>query len=119
MARAVAFIPDLLFGSNVIGALKASGHDPVLVANAIDLDGALAEADVLIVDLTTDPSDRIALVRSQLGSHDGLKSLAFFSHVERDVRAEAEEAGFDLVVPRSRMARAAGELVSQLAQSAA
>ena len=33
MARVVAFIPDLLFGSNVLGALQAAGHEPVLVAD--------------------------------------------------------------------------------------
>jgi hypothetical protein len=32
------------------------------------------------------------------------------------VRAEAEQAGFELVVPRSRMARAGAELVSELAR---
>ena len=32
MARVVAFVPDLLFGSNVIGALQAGGHDPVVVS---------------------------------------------------------------------------------------
>jgi hypothetical protein len=42
-------------------------------------------------------------------------TVAFFSHVERDGRAEAQAAGFDLVVPRSRMGRAAAELVDQLA----
>ena len=35
-----------------------------------------------------------------------MKTLAFFSHVEADVSALATAAGFDLVVPRSRMARA-------------
>ncbi len=114
MARAVAFVPDLLFGSNVLGALQAAGHDPVLVTDGADLPGALAGADVLIVDLTADPSSRIALVASALGPEPP-RTLGFFSHVERDVRAEAEQAGFDLVVPRSRMARAAGELVTELA----
>jgi hypothetical protein len=117
VARAVAFVPDLLFGSNVIGALKAGGHDPVLVSNPNDLAGALSGADVLIVDLTADVEDRIALAAPALG--DGPpRTLAFFSHVERDVRTEAEAAGFDLVIPRSRMARAASELVSELAGSA-
>ena len=37
MARVVAFIPDLLFGSNVLGALQAAGHEPVLVADADSL----------------------------------------------------------------------------------
>jgi hypothetical protein len=114
VARAVAFVPDLLFGSNLLGALTAGGHDPVLVSRADDLQGALAGADVLIVDLTSEAQARIELVAGALG--DGPpRTLAFYAHVDRDVRADAEQAGFDLVVPRSRMARAASELVSELA----
>ena len=113
MARAVAFVPDLLFGSNVVGMLQAAGHEPVLVSSGDQLADALPGADVLIVDLTADPPARIELVKRALGSQR-LPTLAFFSHVERDVRAEAEQAGFELVVPRSRMARAAAELVSEL-----
>jgi hypothetical protein len=41
VARAVAFVPDLLFGSNVVGALRAGGHDPVLVTNPADPSAAL------------------------------------------------------------------------------
>ncbi len=114
MARTVAFVPDLLFGSNLVGALQAGSHEVVLVADPDDLAGALAGADVLIVDLTADPGARIEAARPFLGS-EGPRTLAFFAHVERDVRADAEQAGFDLVVPRSRMARAASELVDQLA----
>lgn len=114
VARAVAFVPDLLFGSNLVGALQAGGHDPVLVSSADDLDAALAGADVVIVDLTADPAARIELAASALGQGPP-RTLAFYSHVERDVRAEAQQAGFDLVVPRSRIARAAAELVSELA----
>ena len=113
MARVVAFIPDLLFGSNVVGALQAGGHEPVLVSGGSDLPGALADADVLVVDLTADVEPRLEVVRPLLGGD--VRSLGFFSHVETDVRAAAEEAGFDMVVPRSRMARAGADLVTQLA----
>ena len=113
MARAVAFVPDLLFGSNVVGMLQAGGHEPVLVSSGDQLAGALPGADVLIVDLTADPQERIEIVERALGDRR-LPTLAFFSHVERDVRAEAERAGFELIVPRSRMARAGAELVSEL-----
>jgi hypothetical protein len=113
LARAVAFVPDLLFGSNVVGALTAGGHDPVLVGSAEGLADAVAGADILVVDLTADPQARIEAVSPWLGDGD-LKTLAFFAHVEGDVRAAAEAAGFDLVVPRSRMARAGAALVDQL-----
>ena len=107
MARVVAFIPDLLFGSSVVGALRAGGHEPVLASNEESLRAALADADAdadaLIVDLTFDVPERIELVRSVRPA--GLKTLAFYSHVEADVRDQGREAGFDVVIPRSRMAR--------------
>jgi hypothetical protein len=110
VARVVAFVPDLLFGSNVLGSLQAAGHDATLVS---DVTGAeLGGADVLVVDLTADAAERIA--RVQAGGAQGVPTLAFYSHVETDVRELAEQAGFELVVPRSRMAREGGALVSGL-----
>lgn len=99
MARVIAFIPDLLFGSAVLSSLQAAGHQVELRSN---LDG-VAGADALIVDLTSDPDARIAEVTRMRPR--GTRVLGFYSHVEADVRTRAQEAGFDLVVPRSRMAR--------------
>jgi len=114
VARVVAFVPDLLFGSNVVGLLQAGGHEPVLVGSADGLGDALDGADVLVVDLTADSQPRIEAVSGWLG-RDDLRTLAFFAHVEADVKTAADAAGFDLVVPRSRMARAGATLVSELA----
>ena len=109
MPRVLAYIPDLLFGSTVHGALTAAGHQ-------VELVGALPpeiDADVVVVDLTADAEARIDAVRPALNSQT--PTLAFYSHVEADVRARATEAGFDLVVPRSRMAREGPALVERLA----
>ena len=100
MARVALLCPDLLFGSKLQGALRAAGHKPV---------GAGEEADVLVIDLTDDPDARI----EQSAGAD-IPRLAFYSHVEQDVRRRAEEAGIDRVVPRSRMARDAVALVESL-----
>ena len=43
-----------------------------------------------------------------------MRTLGFYSHVEGAVRERAERAGFDLVVPRSRMAREGSDLVAGL-----
>jgi hypothetical protein len=115
VARVVAFVPDLLFGSNVVGALSAAGHEPVLVSNIEGVQRDLPGADVLVVDLTADAIERIEDLRPV--PRDGIKTLAFYSHVEADVRAAAEQAGFDLVVPRSRMAREGGGLVDRLLET--
>lgn len=112
MARVVAFVPDLLFGSNVAGALGAAGHDIALTSDVEALRRELPGAQLLIVDLTVDAGDRIEQVR--LHRPPEVPTLAFYSHVESEVRARGEEAGFDLVVPRSRMAREAGSLVDRL-----
>jgi DNA-binding NarL/FixJ family response regulator len=80
----------------------------------------LADADapveLLIVDLTDRDLDGAGAVRS-LADADALgttRTLGFYSHVEPAVRERAEQAGFDLVVPRSRMAREGAELVAGL-----
>jgi hypothetical protein len=117
MARVVAFIPDLLFGSNVLGALGAAGHDAVLVSDADSAAHELPGADLVIVDLTADAAARVGQL-SEI-PHDGVRTLAFYSHVETEVRALAERAGFDLVVPRSRMARAGAGLVDRLLEPGA
>jgi hypothetical protein len=117
MARIVAFIPDLLFGSNVLGALGAAGHETVLVGDQEGLRRELPGADALVVDLTADVGERIALVSAT--PHDGVKTLGFYSHVEVDVRVQAEQAGLDLVIPRSRMAREGASVVTRLLETPA
>jgi hypothetical protein len=112
LARVVAFIPDLLFGSNVVGALQAAGHEPVLVSDAYAVRRELPDAQVLVVDLTADAAERLEQLEGIPGG--AVRTLAFYSHVEVDVRTQAERAGFDLVVPRSRMAREGGALVDLL-----
>ena len=75
------------------------------------LESALPGAAGLIIDLTHEAAlaiEQVAMLRPLVPP-----VLAFYSHVEADVRALATEAGFELVVPRSRMAREGAELVSR------
>src|ERR1044072_9418796 len=107
MARVLAHVPDLLFGSKVQGMLVADGHEVVLAGSPEAVRAQLAGADVLVVDLTQHDVAGIALLDGLKASGDvaPTRTLAFYSHVEADVRARAIAAGFDLVVPRSPMAR--------------
>jgi hypothetical protein len=100
MARVALLCPDLLFGSKLSSALAAAGHEVV---------GPEESAQALVVDLTDDVEERI---RSAAGA--GVPTLAFYAHVEQDVRRRAEEAGLTRVVPRSRMAREAPQLLEAL-----
>jgi CheY-like chemotaxis protein len=116
----VAFIPDLLFGSQVQGGLRAAGHEVELVSDGEAVRDALVGADVLVVDLTDDATSRASLVEGLQG--DGrlgdVRTLAFYSHVEANTRALAERTGFDQVVPRSRVAREGANLVERMVPAA-
>ena len=115
MARVVAYIPDLLFGSQVQGARRAGGHEVDLIGDENRVAGALAGAAVLVIDLTDECARRAGLLKS-LPHEDleGVRTLAFYSHVDVEALRLAEDAGFDLIVPRSRMAREGPELVTRL-----
>jgi CheY-like chemotaxis protein len=116
LSRVLALVPDLLFGSKVQAMLEAAGHDVEMAQSETDVWDQVAGTDVLVVDLTTDDIDGTQLLDTlRTGGEGGrLKALAFYSHVDVDVRREAEQAGFDLVVPRSRMAREGAALVDRL-----
>jgi DNA-binding NarL/FixJ family response regulator len=122
MSRVLALVPDLLFGSRVQGALTAAGDEVELIGDVPRLRERLSAPDeppvrVLVVDLTDAQLDGAA-VHESLAEHgllEGIKTLAFYSHVDAETGARARAVGFDLVVPRSRMAREGAELVARLA----
>src|SRR5690348_9648626 len=120
MARVLALVPDLLFGSRVQASLTASGHEVELIGAAQQARELLSaeRSGVLVVDLT-DASFDGAAVREALAAEgllEGVSSLAFYSHVDAETGERARAAGFDLVVPRSRMAREGAALVARLAE---
>ena len=125
MARVLALVPDLLFGSRLLGTLNAAGHEVDLVTDAGRLrerlaDGSAPGPAVLVLDLTDEDLKGAELLESLAGAPglEGVRTLGFFSHVDTRARERAERAGFDLAVPRSRMAREGGELVARLAAPA-
>ena len=114
MARVVAVFDDLLLGSNVLGMLRAAGHEAELIGGAnVHPD----DAAVLIVDLAASTFDGVGIVEElrAAGELGATRTLGVYSHVDVDTRRRAEAAGFDLIVPRSRMAREGSKLVSGLA----
>jgi hypothetical protein len=105
VARVAAIAPDLFFASKIKETLTAAGHE-VTIATAPPASGA----DVLIVDLDAAGPGTDAPA--------GTPRLGFYSHVDVETRRRAEEAGFELVVPRSRMAREMPALVARLLEPA-
>ena len=119
MARVVALIPDLLLGSRIQGMLSAAGHDVTLCAAAGPARSQAPGADVFVVDLASDEVDGATLVESMRQSRElgPTRTLGFYAHLDTAARSRAKDAGFDLAVPRSRLARDGDELVRRLAST--
>ena len=64
------------------------------------------DPEVLVVDvMEVDPSEVVGQAPALLG---------VFAHTQPDLRDRALAAGFDLVVPRSRMVREGADLISRI-----
>jgi hypothetical protein len=105
LALIVAFVPDLMLSSRVTGSLAAAGHE--VVAGADPSAPAIpAGTELVVCDLEAVDPDAIAALP--------VPSLGFYSHVDIETRRRALDAGVDLVVPRSLMARELPDLVAGL-----
>jgi hypothetical protein len=104
VAHVLAIAPDLFFASKIDATLGVAGHEVTIVSRMDQMPSD--SPDLVIVDL--DNTD------FRVGLPAGTPSLGFYSHVDVDTRLRAKEAGFDLVVPRSRMAREMPALVAGL-----
>jgi len=116
MARVAALIGDLLFGSKVQAALEAAGHEVDLITGAVEAWDEVGGIELLVIDLTSPDVDGVELFETLAtgGELHGVRTLGFFAHVQPEVRERALAAGFDQVVPRSRMAREGAQLVEGL-----
>lgn len=118
MARVLLLTADLLFGSNVQGMLTLAGHEVEIAGDEDALRQALISepSRVLVADLTDHELQAVQAVAElrEEGFVGDAALLAYYSHVEPGVRRVAEQEGFDLVVPRSRMAREGPQLVASL-----
>lgn len=110
MARIVALAPDLFFASKIDATLGAAGHQVQVTSTAGEALAAAEQAQVIVADLHAEGLDVTDFAERLRGK----ALLGFYSHVETEVGRRAEEAGFDLVVPRSRMAREMPELIAAL-----
>src|SRR3954453_9079262 len=102
-----------MFGSRVEEGLPGAGDD-VTGIKAEDMARAAVEVfDAVVLDLTADELGASTLVESmRMGRQlEGVATVGFYPHVRQEVRRRAEEAGIDVVVPRSRMSREAAAVL--------
>lgn len=101
----IAVVDDLFFASKIRGTAEQLGVTVKFARTAAALtEAARRDLPALIIcDLHSEKVDPNELAR-QLKADDQLKSiplLGFFSHVQTELQRQAEQAGFDRVIPRS------------------
>jgi hypothetical protein len=107
VARVVALAADLMLGSKVEATLGAAGHEVTLSPSLQE--APLDQAELIVADLEVENPEALVGL--------GVPVLGYYSHVDVDTRRAAEQAGVDLVVPRSRLARELPQLVARLLHS--
>jgi len=111
----IAVVEDLFFASKIRGTAEQVG---VSVNFPRSLDAVMEVAlrdqpNLIICDLHSQKVDPIELAK-QLKADDRLRSiplLGFFSHVQTEFQRQAEDAGFDRVIPRSAFTRTLPEIL--------
>ena len=93
------FFKDLILKSRIKEA--ASGKEIIFAKSADELSALLKNPKFtrLIIDLSSNP-DLIEKIKPAL--HDRLESIAVISHVDIKSHKSAQEAGFRMVIPRSK-----------------
>ena len=114
MPHCIAIVSDLIFSSRITGTASQVGATCKVVKDLASLQDALeaGEADTVLMDLSCDglaPQEAIRTIKSNC---PGVRVVAFCSHVQTELMAQAKSAGADLVLPRSAFAQQLPQLLS-------
>ena len=114
-AKAVAVTSDLMFVVKINDAAKKAGLQVVCVKSKEDaLAQAGAQPRLIIIDLNCPSVDGVDLIRSLKASEElrAIPVVSFLSHVQVDLGRAAEEAGCDMVLPRSAFSQNVNEILA-------
>ena len=113
--RVVAVLDDIFFASKIKEAAKSSGVrlDFIKNTNGFIENIKFDPPTLIIFDLNSRKLKPLELIRELKSSQElkNVSTLAYLPHVEEKLKKEGIQAGFDIVIPRSRFVR---ELVSIL-----
>jgi len=101
MGRAVALMDDLFFQMKVAETAKHVGVEFKVATTSEALLGLLdSPTKLVIVDLNA-RSQPVATIEQLRATHQELRVVAFLSHVQTELAAQARAAGSSDVLPRS------------------
>ncbi len=116
--RCLAAVQDLFFSAKIFAAAKRVGVNVEFFREEAKLlQAACSSPSLVIIDLNNSGLNWAELVRKlkarRTGDNQDVQVIAYLSHIQRDLMREAQEAGCDLVLPRSVFSQQLDELLRQ------
>ena len=112
----IAAVDDMFFAAKIRATAE---HLGVQVQFARSNDSVIKAANaaspaLIIVDLHSLKIDALTLSRQLKADNQlrGVPLVGFFSHVDTELKTQAEDAGFDQVLPRSLFTRNLSDILS-------
>ncbi len=102
--RVLAVVTDLFFSVKLTEAAKRAGLALEFVKDSKEvLEKAKTKPSLIIFDLNFDAAHPIKLISKLKNSADtkGISLIGYLSHLQADLKQEAQEAGCDMVLARS------------------
>jgi CheY-like chemotaxis protein len=102
--RVLAVLNDLFFSVKLADAAKRAGLDLEFVKDAAQvLEKAQQKPAIVVLDLNFEAAGPIALIRALKSdaATKGISLIGYVSHVQGELKQQAQEAGCDMVLARS------------------
>ena len=102
--KVLAVLEDLFFTVKINEAAKRAGLPITFVKSEHDaLEQAKLHPALIIMDINFQRIDPLALIRKLKADEQtkGINLLGYLSHVQGELKVQAQEAGCDMVMPRS------------------
>lgn len=103
--KILAVVDDLMFTVKINDAAKRNGFEAVFVKSEQDALDVIQQAapPLVILDLNSNsvqPLQLISAIKSN-GTHRKTSVIGYLSHVQGELKQQAQEAGADMVMARS------------------
>jgi CheY-like chemotaxis protein len=113
----IAVVDDMIFISKIRAVAESQGVTVRFLRNIDAVFSAAREAPpppLIIIDLHSQKIDPLELATGLKADPElsTIPLLGFYSHVETELRQQAEAAGFDRVMPRSSFTANLAEIIS-------
>jgi len=102
--KVLAVVEDLFFSVKINESAKRSGLSVEFVKSELDaLEKARTRPALIIIDLNFDRIEPLKLIGQLKAGDDtkGINVLGYVSHVQGELKQQAQEAGCDMVLARS------------------